>query len=113
MTDGVQAIFVCLAHGVAIWPEDGALRISAIGAPLSPEGVQYIKRHKAAILDVFAKVGAVQVLNIHLREYGQRLSAEMIEEYHSLIGNEEPSFRDFMQTWAKVLYCDACRHWPE
>lgn len=113
MTDGVQAVFVALAHGVAVWPDGGGLKISAVAASIPAAGVEYLKKHKAEILNAFSEIGAVQVLNCHLRDYGRRLSAEMVAEYRAIIGDKRPSLRDFMQAWARVLYCDTLRSWPE
>ncbi len=112
MTSGAQAIFVALAHGVAVWPDGGGLKISAVAASIPAAGVEYLKKHKAEILNAFSEIGAVQVLNSHLREYGPRLVSELMNEYHALIEDRRPSLPEFMQTWARVLYCDCLKSWP-
>lgn len=113
VTPGAQAVYVALIHGVAVWPDGGGLKVLPVAAPLPPDGMEYLRRHKAEIIKAFSEIGAAQIMRLHLREYGRRLGGELVNEYRAIVADRKPSISEFMQAWAHVLYCDVLRSWPE
>lgn len=111
--DGVQALYIALSHGVAVFPDGrGGLTVSAVCAPLDASGRAFLTAHRSEIVKTFKKRRFAEIVNLCLWGYG-RTAREMVAEWRGLIGDSQPSPGDYMKAWARVLYCDCLNSWPE
>lgn len=117
--NGLHAISIAMLHGVAVYPDGKeSLKFQSMFKPLAPDGVAYLKRHKAEILEAYKEYSIDEIMSVFLRTYSPEDRAEMIDEYRErlaiMIESRPETLADQVQAWAVVIgsILDGARPWP-
>ena len=118
--NGLHVIPIAMLHGVAVYPDGkGGLTAKAMFKPVAPDGVAYLKRHKAEILKAYKEYSTDEIMSVFLRTYSPEDRAEMIDEYRERVAimteGRPVTLTDQVQAWADVIgsILDGARPWPE